>query len=215
MNNSAINPDPGVLHFDRIEVVGNMIVVFASAARPKAECPTCGHISERRHSCYTRKIADLSWAGFPIRIKVTCHKFFCDQPNCECRVFVERLTNVADVYARRTQRLSHLISCLGLLAGGQASRRIAEALGLVISADTILRQARRLDPKEQLTPRVLGVDDWAFKKGTTYGTILVDLERRVVVDLLADRSAESLAQWLRQHPGVQIISRDRGGIYAE
>jgi transposase len=215
MNNSAINPNPAVLKFNRIEVVGETIIIHAFSLSPRAECPLCGHLSERTHSRYGRRIADLTWATFPVRIDVTCRKFFCDQPDCRRKVFVERLTNVADWYARRTQRLSNLISRLGLVAGGQAGRRVAATLGLVISSGTVLRQVRRNDIGERLTPRVLGVDDWAFKKGTAYGTLLVDLERRTVVDLLSDRSPESLAQWLRQHPGVEIISRDRGGAYAE
>jgi transposase len=167
------------------------------------------------HSRYVRRIADLPWADSPVRVNAVCRKFFCDWPDCPCVVFVERLGDVVGLYARRTERLSQLISALGLLAGGAAGRRIAEALGLSVSSDTVLRQLRRQDTAEAPTPRVLGVDDWAFKRGMTYGTILVDLERRKAVDVLNDRGAESLAQWLRQHPGVEIISRDRGGPYAE
>lgn len=100
--------------------------------------------------------------------------------------------------------------------GGSAGSRLAKQLGILASGSTLLRQLRRklIKPSAQ-GPRVLGIDDWAWRKGHRYGTILCDLERGRVVDLLPDRSAESTAEWLRAHPGTEIVSRDRASLYAQ
>jgi transposase len=118
-------------------------------------------------------------------------------------------------YARRTSRLGDALRLIGFALGGEAGARTAAQLGMPTSPDTLLRTLRRSTVDGTVTPRVLGVDDWCYKRGQRYGTILCDLERHCVVDLLPDRSAESWAEWLRQHPGVEIISRDRSSLYAE
>jgi transposase len=108
-----------------------------------------------------------------------------------------------------------LLSGISFALGGEAGSRMGRLLHIKVSADTLLRLMRQTEAPDRTTPRVLGVDDWAWRKGRVYGTILVDLEQQQVVDLLPDRESASLANWLRDHPGVEIISRDRGGAYAE
>jgi len=139
----------------------------------------------------------------------------CDNPACQQRTFVERLPGVVSSFARRTERLAEAQRQIGLALGGEAGARSAMRQAMPVSADTLLRLVNHSKLSTPATPKVLGVDDWAWKKGQTYGTILVDLEQRCVVDPLADRSADTLAAWLQAHPGVEIISRDRGGSYAE
>ncbi len=143
-------------------------------------------------------------------------KFFCDNRDCERRIFAESLPAVAARYARKTSRLAEALRELAYLAGGEAAARIARPFGLLVSPDALLLHLRRCSPQPASpAPRVLGVDDFAFRKGHRYGTILVDLERRRLVDLLPNRSRESLTTWLKRHPGIEVISRDRASAYAE
>jgi transposase len=164
---------------------------------------------------YRRRLRDLPWEGIPVRIELRVRRFFCDSDNCPQRIFTEQLSKTAPRYARRTSRLSVALERITLALGGSAGSRLAEQLGIPASDSTLLRQLRRKTCEEFASPRVLGIDDWAWRKGCRYGTILCDLERGKVVDLLADRNAESTARWLRAHPGTEIISRDRASLYAE
>ena len=208
-------PDVDFLQLDGISVDEEHVVVAVTSVQGTACCPACGQPARREHSRYRRQPSDLPCVGRKLRLQINVRRFFCDNPDCERRTFAERLPGVVKAFARRTERLAELQRQIGLALGGEAGSRHAQQLSVPVSPDTLLRLVSRDQEPTAPTPRVLGIDDWAWRKRQRYGTILVDLERRCVVDILPDRSADTVAAWLQAHPGVEIISRDRGGIYAD
>ena len=208
-------PETDFLRLDEIVIASDCVTITATSCQTQALCPSCRETASREHSRYTRSPGDLPIAGLRIRLRLNVRRFFCDNPACRRRTFVERLPGVVRTCARRTERLAEMQRQIGMALGGEAGARSAAQQGMPVSPDTLLRLIACCEIATSTTPTVLGVDDWAWKKGRTYGTILVDLERRCPIDLLSDRSADTLAAWLEAHPGVKIISRDRGGSYAE
>ena len=217
MGQRTLLPDAGGIVLDRLQVYGRdrLVMVLRPAAKGSC-CPACQRISRRTHSWYSRRLGDLPWEGIAVSIELHVRRFFCANDGCGQRIFTERLARTAPRYARRTARLGVALEQITRALGGSAGARLARQLGILASGSTLLRQLRRkvfVDCAR--APRVLGIDDWAWRKGHRYGTILCDLERGEVIDLLPDRSAESTEQWLRAHPGAEIISRDRASLYAE
>ena len=191
------------------------LTVFLETTASTASCPLCGSLARRVHSRYTRRLADLPCFGRAVEVRITARRFFCTEPECPRRIFVERLPGFAAPYARTTSRLHNAHEAIGSALGGEPGSRLTVRLAIATSPDTLLRRVKQLEGESAAPPRFVGIDDWAWRKGRRYGTIVVDLERGDVIDLLPDRDATTVKKWLDEHPGVELISRDRSSSYAQ
>jgi len=206
---------PLPLHIVALDLGPDVVTVRARLATAEVPCPACGRLSARVRSTYRRTLTDLPWGERRVRISVAIRKFLCANPDCPRRIFAEPLGALAPRYARRSGRLARALTAVAFALGGEAGSRLARHLGLPTSPDTLLRLIRRAPDPSTPMVQICGVDDFAWRKRRRYGTALVDLERHRLIDLLPERSAAGVAVWLRQHPEIVVVSRDRGGEYAD
>jgi transposase len=192
------------------------IIVAARSAASEGICPSCGRRSRRVHSRYRRTLADLPCSGRALRIGLMVRRFRCTMAACPARIFAERLDpGVAAPFARRTSRLDRLAHHLGLALGGRPGAGLAIRLLVPVSRDTLLRTVRRRAGRSDAAAWVIGIDDWAWRRGQRYGTLICDLQRHRIVDLLPDREPATLDAWFAAHPEIAIVARDRGGGYGQ
>ncbi len=205
---------PETIAIDGVYPTMTHLTIQAACVLKSAACPLCQRPSERIHGSYRRSVADVPCGGRRVMLALTVRKFVCGTPECPRKIFTERLPDLVQPYARMTNRLSEVLQALGFATCGELGERLAPKLGMDASGPTLLRHMRAVCLPPPKCVRIVGIDDWAWKKGQTYGTILVDLETRRPIELLPDRATETVKAWLRAHPEVEIVSRDRGGEYA-
>ena len=196
-----------------VHIASQTLIVSAHSSVSSAICPRCGQASSSIHSSYTRSPRDLPTLEYAVRLVLQVRRFRCSNRACSAVTFAERLGDYLRPYAQHTSRLQQALQQLGLALGGAAGARASKNLAMPSSRHTLLRLVRQVPSSSAARPRVLGVDDFALRKGQKYGTILVDLEQRRPIDLLPERSATTLETWPREHPGIEIIARDRGPEY--
>ena len=208
---------PTGLVLDGYEVRDTEFVIQARSAASDDVCPDCGVVATSVHSCYQRTLHDFPAHGRRVIIQVTARRFRCREDTCPRTTFAERLADTVETrYARRTMRSDLVIHQIALALGGRLGERLSARLSMRWSRDTLLRIIRRRVPvpEDASVLRVVGIDDWAWRRGQRYGTVMCDLERRRIVALLPDRDTGAVERWLAACPGIGIVARDRGGGYA-
>ncbi len=197
-----------------VTVTPTLLGVALTATSPTASCPACGTPSEQVHSRYRRTVADRPIAGRAFVLNLQVRKFRCSHPGCERQVFCERLPAILAPYARSTAILTDLHRLIGFALGGEPGSRMAGKLAMPTSGDTLLRRITSYPDEPEPVYRFVGIDDFALRKGQIYGTILIDLERGRVIDLFEGRDGAVVEAWLKAHPGVEVVTRDRWPAYA-
>jgi len=200
---------------EEVLAAAGVLLVLARAKATSAACPKCGTASVQVHSRYQRRLADAAVGGRQVEIRLAVRRFFCPDTGCKRKTFAEQVDGLTTRYARKTPLLAGVLGKIAVALAGRAGARLAAGLGAPASRQVMLRLVMATPDPKAKTVRVLGVDDFAIRRGQHYGTLLIDIETGAPLDLIEGRDAQPLADWLAAHPGVEIICRDRASAFAE
>jgi len=209
----TIIPDLSDLVIEQVSMT-NEVTITVRAASPTAPCPCCGTICKRIQSRYTRTVRDLPASGRPVHLVIRVRRFFCQESTCVRKIFAERFPSLTLPRMKFTLRLQEALRQMGFALGGEAGARLGRQLSIPGSPDTLLRLVKGADLPVAASPRVVGIDDWSWKRRLRYGTLICDLEDNTPIDVLPDREVETVSAWFENHPTVEIVSRDRSSEYA-
>jgi transposase len=215
MPSTPLFPLPEGLELTSVSDTPEEVLVRVTSYRQTSMCPLCSTPSSAIHSYYRRHPLDLPCIGRPIRLLLTVKKFFCREPQCSRKIFTERLPDLIEVSSRLTKRLRTAVQEIGFATCGKGGERLSSKLGIRISDTTLLWLLFLVPVLSTAKVEVMGIDDWAWRKGQRYGSIIVDLESHKIIDLLPERTTEAVIAWLEAHAEVEVVSRDRGGTYID
>jgi transposase len=208
-------PHLSALCVERVQRAADRVVIEAGVRAATAVCPRCGQVSRRVHGGYVRQLRDAAAGGVQAVILLRVRRFRCGNAACPAVTFAEQVVGLTSPHSRFTPLLRGLLTQIGLAMAGRAGVRLAAAVGMAVGRDTLLRLVKAL-PEPAIGPvPVVGVDDFAFRKGRHYGTVLIDMASHRPIEIFDGRDGADLAAWLRAHPEVAVICRDRSSGYGE
>ncbi|HEY5003637.1 MAG TPA: ISL3 family transposase [Ktedonobacteraceae bacterium] len=215
MPTTPLLPLPDDLEIVSLHEEENHLEIQIISKRIMCLCPGCAQPSEAIHSYYRRHPMELPCTGCLVRIILSVKKFFCRNPECSRKVFTERIPEWIEPSSRLTTRLRTLIQAIGVAFNANGGARLATQMGIHVSRMTVLFSLHLLPLPPVGQVKRIGIDDFAWKRGLRYGTVLIDLDSHHIIDILPDRETESVKKWLQSHPEIEVVSRDRGGVYAD
>jgi transposase len=215
MNATLLFPLPEGMLIEDIQATETSLSLTVRATHPTSCCPLCSQASSSIHSHYQRTLGDASCVGRCVRLSLTVRRFYCRNRLCERKVFTERLPRFVEPWARMTIRLNQHLQAVALATSGRGGIKLAVRLGMQSTRQALLRRIMALPDLPEESVLYLGIDDFSFRRGQRFGTVLVNLETHHIVDLLPDRRAETAAAWMQQRPDIMAVSRDRGAEYAK
>src|SRR5258708_17409547 len=208
MERSPFLPLPEGVVIGQVEITATQLTVEVISTRPSACCPECGSLSDHVHCQYQRTIHDVPCGGRTVVLRLCVRKCACWIASCPRKVFAERLPELVRAYARVSNRLLEELKAIGLAASAEVSERLAPRLGMKVKAPTLLRYLRTIKDAPKADVTVLGIDDFALRRGDKYGTILINVETGKPLDLLPDRTSDAVQPCLPNTPDVHVVSRN-------
>jgi transposase len=200
---------------ESISVVDGMLVLAARTRDSPAACAGCGRDSAWEHSRYRRQVADEAVGGRPVRVDLMVRRLYCENPDCPKRTFVEQVAGLTARYQRRSPALQKVVDAAAIALAGQAGARLLSCLHMMLSGATVLSCLMRIPLPARPIPRVLGIDEFALRKGHRYASIIIDADSGIPIDVLPDRRKTTVTAWLRDHPGITAVCRDGAGSFAQ